>query len=275
MSDNLTSLESIAAGDLRAGVENGVGRITFNRAPLNSFTFRMMADFAEVLASYNRDPNVKVILLDATGCNFCAGGDLKEAGEMLTTPAHERAKLVQRRVEIPAARIAREVERTACPIVASVRGHAIGFGFHLVVAADLVVASETAKFVFPYVNLGHPMDHGESFFLRRKVGTSRALQLMLAAETLGAAEAERLNIVNWVTADAELESRTAKLVEGFASGATLAVNALKALMRSPGASLEEHMAAENAATAITAGSDDFAEAMVAFAEKRPVRFVGR
>ena len=162
------------------------------------------------------------------------------------------------------------------PVIAAVRGHAIGIGLQLVLAADLVVASETARFSAPQVQLAHTLDHGESYSLPRKVGLSRAMQLALLGETWDAASAERFGLVNFVTEDNALEAKTDEIAKRFATGATLAIEGIKALLRtSADRTVEEQLAAEREQISVCSASEDFLEAMTAFGEKRKPRYVGR
>ena len=155
------------------------------------------------------------------------------------------------------------------PIIASVRGHAIGVGAQMLLSADLVIASETLKLLIPQARLAHSVDHGESYFLPRKLGLARTMQLLLLAETLAAADAERMGLVNWVVPDADLESRTAEIVRRLAGVAPVAVAEIKSLVRqSLGNTLEQQFEAEMNSLATCAATEDFPEAINAFVEKR-------
>jgi 2-(1,2-epoxy-1,2-dihydrophenyl)acetyl-CoA isomerase len=152
----------------------------------------------------------------------------------------------------------------------------IGVGVQMVLSADLTIASETARFLLPQVRLGHPVDHGESYFLPRKIGVARTMQLLLLAETLHAADAEKYNLVNWVVPDASLEVKTADIAQRLATGASLAIYETKALVRdSEQRSITEQFEAEARSLELCAASDDFPEAINAFVQKRKPAFKGR
>jgi 2-(1,2-epoxy-1,2-dihydrophenyl)acetyl-CoA isomerase len=162
------------------------------------------------------------------------------------------------------------------PIIVAARGWAVGAGFEFCAMADLVVASETARFSMPLVNLGHTADHGESFYLPRKVGVARASQIALLGETLSAADAERYGLVNWVVADAALDDKVAEVAHKLANGAYTAVVGMKALLRD---SLQHTMLEQFEMERIEArkcvATDDFVEAIKAFNERRRPVFKGK
>jgi 2-(1,2-epoxy-1,2-dihydrophenyl)acetyl-CoA isomerase len=161
------------------------------------------------------------------------------------------------------------------PILASVRGHVIGVGVQLVLAADLSIASGTARFLLPMARLGHSVDHGESFYLPRKLAWSRAMQLLFLAESWDAAEAERHGLVNWVVPDERLEEKTEEIVQRIASGAPVAIRQMKSLLRqSLERTLDEQLSAEVESLQICAATADFGEAINAFLEKRRPDFSG-
>ena len=170
----------------------------------------------------------------------------------------------------------RALANVQAPVITSLRGYAIGAGMQFVLSADLVVASETAKLAVPLTRLGHTTDHGESYYLPRKIGAARAMQVLLMGEFIAAAEAERFGLVNWVTADENLEARTAEVIATIGLGAPQAVLGMKALLRgSLDASLDEQYEAELAAVGDCAAREDFVEALTAATQKRKPVFYNR
>jgi enoyl-CoA hydratase/carnithine racemase len=137
-------------------------------------------------------------------------------------------------------------------------GHAVGAGAQFALSADLVVAGRSAKFTIPQVKLGHSADHGESWYLPRKVGAARAMQILLLGEPLSGEDAERYGLVNWLVDDPLLEERTLEIASRLARGATTALRETKALVqRSLGSSLPEQLEAEARAVGRCAGNERF------------------
>ena len=256
---------------------DGVAWITLNRPTArNALTLAMCTDLARIIEQLQDDAATRVIVLRANGTDFTVGADLKDMSQTLSPSAATRAQ------EIPA--IAREISwpiflglhRLKQPVVASVRGHVIGAGAQLLLSADLCVASETTRVLIPQVRLAHPVDHGESYSLPRKVGAVRAMQLLLLAEPVAAQDAEKYGLVNWVVPDAALESKTLEVVQRIASAAPVAIAQTKALVRqSPYNTISEQFAAEARALGVCAGTEDFPEAINAFVQKRSPVFKGR
>ena len=142
--------------------------------------------------------------------------------------------------------------------------------------ADLVVASETLKISLPQVKLGHVFDHGESYLLPRLIGQRKAMELALLGDRMTAFDAERFGLVNFLVPDAELETRTDDIAAKLLAMAPLALLNSKALMRSSKtADMETQLSAERLFASRCAGTEDFAEAVAAFGEKRQPHFTGR
>lgn len=256
---------------------DGIAWVTLNRpAVKNAITRAMCADLAGIVELLRDDSDTRVIVFRGNGADFTAGADLKDISKDLPADPRERGAEVAAMARNIAWPIFLSMHELRQPIVASVRGHVIGAGVQMVLSADLTVASETSRLLLPQVKLGHPVDHGESYYLPRKVGLSRAMQLALLGETAGAADAEKYGLVNWVVADAELEKKTGEVVARLAAGAPVALHETKALLRdSSRRSVAEQFAAEAQALERCAATEDFPEAMNAFIEKRKPAFKGR
>jgi 2-(1,2-epoxy-1,2-dihydrophenyl)acetyl-CoA isomerase len=256
---------------------DGIARITLNRpAARNALTRAMFKDLAAAVIALRDDNATRLVVLRANGTDFTVGADLKDmSGVVLPSPAERGEQLVAlaREISWPIFLGLHELRQ---PIIASVRGHVIGAGAQLVLSADLTIASDTARILLPQVRLGHPVDHGESYYLPRKIGIGRAMQLLLLAETLSAAQAEQYGLVNWAVPDADLDQKTEELVQRIANGATVAICETKALLRqSADNSFADQFAAEGRSLGVCAATDDFPEAINAFLEKRKPAFKGR
>jgi 2-(1,2-epoxy-1,2-dihydrophenyl)acetyl-CoA isomerase len=121
-------------------------------------------------------------------------------------PPDERGSAVAEMARELAWPIVRGLHELRQPIVASVRGHVIGVGVQLVLSADLTIASETARLLLPMARLGHSVDHGESYYLPRRVAPHRAMQMLMLIEP-GAGDAEDMASSAWVVPDVRLERR--------------------------------------------------------------------
>jgi 2-(1,2-epoxy-1,2-dihydrophenyl)acetyl-CoA isomerase len=257
--------------------QDGVAWITFNRASVkNALTKAMCAELVSIVNRLRDDRETRVIVFRGNGADFTAGADLKDVSKGLSTLPAERGAEVAAMARSIAWPIFLGIHELRQPIVASVRGHVIGVGVQVVLSADLTVASETARFLLPQVKLGHPVDHGESYYLPRKIGLARTMQLTLLAETWSAAEADKHNLVNWVVSDSELEKKTEQVVLRLARGAAVALYETKALVRdSARRTVAEQFAEEAYALERCAATEDFPEAIAAFIEKRAPLYKGR
>ena len=155
-------------------------------------------------------------------------------------------------------------------------GPVAGAGLSIALLADLAIAADDAQFTLAYARIGASPDGSATWSLPRIVGLRKALELALLAETIDAAEALRLNLVNRVVPREHLEGETAALAARLAAGPALAYGRIKQLMRTSfDRSLAEQLAEEAAAFTALAASADFAEGVSAFVGKRPPRFTGR
>lgn len=255
----------------------GVARITLNRAAVrNAVTPAMCTELLRIIESLRADPDTRVVLLRAAGTDFTVGADLKGmAGGLATDPA-QRAREISAIARATSVPIFMGLQALPQPVVVSARGHAIGVGAQVLLSADLSIVSETARILLPQARLAHPVDHGESWFLPRRVGLARAMQLTLLAETVSGAEAERIGLVNWVVPDGDLDARTENLVTRLCDVAPVAVAQIKSLLRqSEHNDLGAQLEAEMQSLATCAATEDFPEALRAFVEKRKPAFRGR
>jgi 2-(1,2-epoxy-1,2-dihydrophenyl)acetyl-CoA isomerase len=159
------------------------------------------------------------------------------------------------------------------PVIASIQGVASGQGMNLALACDLRIASESASFNQSFVNLG--LTSEGTYFLPRLVGVGKATELFFTGESVPAAEALALGIVNRVVPDAKLVDETMKWAQRMAQGPTEALGRTKLLINSGYRNqLDQHLAEESLLIAETARSEDFREAVKAFIEKRDPQFRG-
>ncbi len=253
--------------------EGGVGRLTLNRPELrNAMSPEMMVLLHEKLRAMDEDPAIRCIVLDGAGDHFVAGGDIKAWARLQgMTPEQrgddfrERLRRVQPLIET--------LDSILKPVIVAVRGYSIGAGLCFVLAADFVIADDTAKFMFANIRAALNPDMGVTYWLARALGERRAYRLALLGSQLDAAQAKELDLVDEVVAPGELEQCVVALTQRILALPARAAIETKRLMRlSLRNGVSDQFAAEIEGIAACAGEDDFLEAVAAFSEKRAPRF---
>jgi 2-(1,2-epoxy-1,2-dihydrophenyl)acetyl-CoA isomerase len=259
-------------------VDKGVGTVILNRPKvLNALNNALSDALFMALMALEGDPAVRVIVIRGAGDAFMAGGDVGYFHRKLAE-VPDKAEFRPIIVEMieRAQRLALVLRRLPKPVIASVHGGCAGFGLSLMLACDLVVAADNAKFTLAYIHLATTPDGGASFHLPRIVGQKRAAEIALLADRFGAAEAERWGLVNRVVPLAELEETTAKLAARLAKGPSMAYARTKKLLNESDVnSLEEQLAAETESFANSALTADFAAGVAGFVEKKPASYQGK
>jgi 2-(1,2-epoxy-1,2-dihydrophenyl)acetyl-CoA isomerase len=261
----------VAEAPVLLEISGGVGRLTLNRPgnanAIDVATARALAESAGKLAG---DPTVRAVLLRGAGERFCGGGDVKSFADARDgLDARLREIVTQLHVAMDA------LASLDAPVVAAVQGSAAGAGFALALAADLVLAAESARFVLAYTGIGLTPDGGTTWYLERTVGRRRALELVLTNRALSAAEALDWGLVTRVVPDEDLGATAEELVGELATGPTRAFGAAKRLVdAAPRAELDAQLAAEAAALTRAGASSDGVEGVRAFTEKRRPSFRG-
>ncbi|GGP36712.1 crotonase/enoyl-CoA hydratase family protein [Streptomyces abikoensis] len=230
----------------------------------NAVDAEVARGIADAIDRLEADPGLRVGVLTGADGTFCAGMDLKAAarGEQVTVPGKGFAGLAE--------------ARTAKPLIAAVEGHALGGGFELALACDLVVAAEGARFALPEVKRGLIAGGGGVVRLPRRVPHHLAMELLLTGRAVTAERARELGLVNRLTPDGRALPAALELAEEIAANAPLALAAVKrTVRRADGASETEAFAAQTAEIGTLLRSADFAEGVRAFTEKREPRWSGR
>jgi enoyl-CoA hydratase len=260
----------MAYDNLLFEVRDGVGLLTLNRPKaLNALNTKTIAELDAVLQREARDPAVKALVVTGAGEKaFVAGADIAEMNGM--TPEQARAFAAEGQ------RAFGRLEALPIPTIAAVNGFALGGGGELALACDLVYASEKARFGQPEVNLGLLPSWGGTQRLARRVGSMRALEIVLGGEMYDAARAKEMGLcLEVVPAEKLLEHALAK-ARVIASRAPLAVAAAKRTLRAGAdAGLAQGLALEAEAFGLLFSTEDMREGTRAFLEKRPAQFKGR
>ena len=255
---------------IRFSIERSVATLTMNRPEnLNAINLEMLDDMLRAIFGWTNNREVRVIILRGEGRAFSSGGDIKVMENILDRDAYTFMRDWIKRVHL----LEMQLRTIPKPVIASIRGVASGQGMNLALACDLRIASESASFNQSFVRLG--LTSEGTYFLPRLVGVGKATELFFMGDTISAAEALALGILNRVVPDDQLESETQAWAERLAGGATEALGRTKLLINSGYKNqLDQHLAQESALIAETARSDDFREAVKAFLEKREPEFRG-
>jgi len=248
-----------------------VATITLNRpAQLNALDVAMAEAFEAAVDRLVDAPGLRVVVLRGAGRGFMAGGDLGVIQRALA----EGPEVVDS-IMLPLHRGLVRLSEMAQPVIASLHGPVAGAGMSVAMAADLAIAADDAKFTLAYARIGTSIDGSGSWHLPRLVGLRKAMEIALLADTIDAAEAQRLGLVNFVVPAAELADRTTALAQRLAAGPTLAYGRIKRLLRDSGdRDLPAQLDAERAAFHAGMASADFAEGVAAFLGKRKPEFSG-
>ena len=267
----------MAGGLVDLSNQGAVGIITLNRPEArNALNPEMFQELGSAIQGC-RDPDMRAVIITGSGGSFCAGADVKDFVNQLENSGPEGlhqhlkhlADAFHRHVIIPI----RQLDK---PVIASIDGVAAGGGLSLAIACDLRVASDSARFLMAYGNIGATADGGSTYLLPRLIGTARAMELYLSDQPIGAQRALDLGLLNQVFPTAELERSTLEFAARLAQGPTVAYGRVKALFDSSwDASLAGQLDAETEYISNITMTDDFQEGIKAFAEKRSPRFQGR
>jgi 2-(1,2-epoxy-1,2-dihydrophenyl)acetyl-CoA isomerase len=248
--------------------EGSVLTITLNRPDkLNAFNAALHKALAGALKEARAD-DVRAVVITGAGRGFCVGQDLTEFRD---APDDISDRL--RSTYHPNVLAIRSLEK---PVIAAVNGAAAGAGLSLACACDLRIAADSATFVPAFINIGLVPDAGGSFFIHRLLGNARAFEWMASGRRLTAGRAHAWGLVNEVVDDEELPARAAEVAATFASMPTRGVGMTKRLFDGAAArTLEEQLELEAQLQSAATKTEDFAEGVAAFLEKRDPKFQGR
>ena len=246
----------------------GVALVTLDRpAVRNALDFALLADLADALETLDVDGATRAVVLTGAGDKaFAAGADIVELAdqtpERLTAEGHFGAW--------------DRIAAVGLPVIAAVRGYALGGGCELAMSCDLLVAGDDAVFGQPEIRLGVMPGAGGTQRLTRAIGTAKAMELILTGRNLGAADAEAAGLVTKVVAPDETLPAAIELASRIAALPPVAVRAAKqAILRAAELPLSAGLDFERRAFFLLFASDDQTEGMAAFTEKRPPDWTGR
>lgn len=240
----------------------------------NALAPEMRNRLIEIVAEVAADADLRCLVVAGAGDAFCSGADISGAGQR--QGQKRTAGMARDAIRTGSQRLFRALWELEKPTIAAVGGVSAGIGCHIAFACDLIVASETARFIEIFARRGIAPDGGGAYVLPRLVGLARAKEMVFFADSWSAADAERIGLVNKVVAPQELEKTVTEWAERLAAGPTRALGLAKRLLNR---SLESDLATSLEEEALTQelinNTDDIKEGMIAFAERRDPKFTGQ
>ncbi|MGO3181577.1 MAG: enoyl-CoA hydratase-related protein [Aequorivita sp.] len=252
-------------------IENKVATLTLNRPEVfNSFNREMALLLQNELDDAEKNPEVRAIVITGSGKAFCAGQDLKEVTSPELNPGFK--KILEEHYNPIISRI-RKIEK---PVIGAINGVAAGAGANIALACDIVVASEKASFIQAFSKIGLVPDSAGTFFLPRLIGFQKASALMMLGDKVSAQDADKLGMVYKVVSSESFSEEVNSIASTLANMPTKALGLTKRLLnQSLQNSLEEQLELESKLQIEAAQSEDYAEGVDAFVNKRKPNFQGK
>ncbi len=253
---------------IRYQLEDGIATITLDRPDvMNALTVQMRAEITHAVLEAGRQ--ARAVVLTGAGRAFCSGQDLGDGKNAANMD-------LERTLRDEYAPMIRAISDCKVPVIAAVNGAAAGAGANLALAADVVVATESAYFMQAFSRIGLLPDAGGTYVLPRLIGRARAMGAALFADKIDARTAESWGMIWEAVSDDAFEDTWKARARHLANGPTLAYGHIKsALQASPGNELDEQLTLEAKLQGKCGKSRDLQEGVVAFLEKRPAAFEGR
>ena len=250
-------------------VENGIATITMNRPKsLNSMNDGLIDGLHAAITKALTDAEVRCVVLTGNGKAFCAGGDLSFLNGLTGTA--DKKNFINK-----VGSVAKRLMSMEKPVIAWVNGVAAGAGVNLMLACDLVYCSTKSRFAESFAKVGLIPDCGGLFFLPKAVGLLKAKELMMTADLIDAATAEKLGLVSYVYPDAEVAEKAYAMAARMAKSAPIAIGLMKKYLNNTALTLDEVVAIEETTQSLLMGSADCKEGIAAFKEKRKPVFTGK
>lgn len=260
-------------------VDDGVAVMTLNRPEVkNAFDAQMQAEMDAVLTEVAKDANARVLIITGAGKAFCTGADiayLMSIGEEHKLHVTTMEEMIRGDGNVLTTVL--KIRNMAKPVIAAVNGTAAGGGLALALACDIRLASETARFNMIFTKRGVIPESGSTYTLPRLVGTARALELVFTADTVGAAEADRIGMVNKVVPADQLMAAAKELAKKIAQNSPVALGFAKAAIyrgiveTDIAAQMDYEAYVEN----VLFSTEDFKEGINSFLEGRSPQFKGK
>ena len=256
-------------------VADSVATITLNDpASLNALDSTMKGELLQALSHAEYDDTAKVIVLTGAGKGFSSGGDIREM--LGSTETRQAVLKMAHSLTTGVGEISRKLRKISKPIIARINGAAAGAGMNIALACDFRVASDNAKFLQAFVNIGLVPDGGGIYLLSQLIGAAKTTELVMLGEQITAQKAEDLGLLNALVSQDALDAVVKKLTDRLTSLPTLALAAMKQSINQVAfAGLDIALDQEVIYQMQMATSEDFKEGITAFMQKRPAEFKGR
>jgi len=247
--------------------ESPIGIIRLNRPKaLNALNFELLREIVEALETFDKNDRIRATILTGGDEAFSAGADIKELAEVTPVQLIEENKFA----------LWDRLKKIAKPIIGAVSGYVYGGGCELAMNCDILVASETARFAQPEINIGIMPGAGGTQRLTRTIGKYRAMEMVLTGQPVTAREMEKHGLVNRVVPAEAYYDEARKLAMQIAQKAPVAIRLAKeAVLKALDTPLEEGLQFERRNFYLLFATEDMKEGMRAFTEKRPPSFKGR
>ncbi|HEY9715058.1 MAG TPA: enoyl-CoA hydratase-related protein [Chroococcales cyanobacterium] len=253
--------------NITSKVDEQIGIITLNRPKvLNALNHELMDELVKALEEFDSDDNVRVIILTGGERAFAAGADIKEMSDETTISIMLKDRF----------RTWDKIRNIKKPIIAAVSGYALGGGCELVMNCDIIIASESAQFGQPEINIGVIPGAGGTQRLTRVVGKHKAMEIILTGRPITAHEAHALGLANKVVPVELFMDEAMNMAKEIAKKSPVAVKLAKeAILKTFDMPISEGLQFERKNFYMLFSSEDQKEGMQAFLEKRPASFTGR
>ncbi len=247
--------------------QSHVGIVTLNRPDvLNALSLDLMTKLVDALEAFDDDKNIHVIVISGSEKVWAAGADIKDMANASVIDMYERNQFARWE----------RIKRIRKPIIAAVSGYALGGGCELAMHCDVIIASETAKFGQPEINIGVIPGAGGTQRLTRAIGKFRAMDMVLTGRFITAHEAHRFGLVSRVVPKENFRESALKLAHEMAARAPIALRLAKeAVLKAAETSLSEGLEYERKLFYMLFATEDQKEGMAAFLEKRKADYRGR
>ena len=255
---------------LLVDLKDRIATVRMNRDETrNALEYQLRVDMADCFKSFSEQDEIRVVILTGSKNAFNAGGDLKELRRGLSVDG-------ARKYLLHASRIILAIRNLEKPVIAAVNGPAMGAGFSIAMACDIVIASSEAEFSMSFVERAAIPDLGATYFAPRLMGLQKAKELAFTGRRPSAHELAELGVINHVTPPGDLEKKALDLARQIAEGPPLTLGLAKKLLNICwNLSLEDALEMEAQTQAACFQSEDHIEGVKAFLEKRMPQFKGK
>lgn len=247
---------------------DAIGVITLNRAEvMNALSSQMRAELLHAVKAAPK--SARVLVLTGAGRAFCSGQDLGDAAKLASVD-------LERTLRDEYEPLLRAIYDCPVPTISAVNGTAAGAGANLALAADVVIATQSASFIQAFTRIGLIPDAGGTYWLPRQIGAARAMGAALFADKISATQAAEWGMIYEAIPDADFATYWQARAAHLAQGPTLAYRAVKQAIRASFSNdLDEQLALEAKLQGTCGQTRDFKEGVIAFLEKRTAQFEGR